>query len=216
MALVATALRRTRLAAYGLTRECLRAQFRAAAAGAPPVLVISAALYWLGWTSWGDAIALSALQVIVLLALGWMLRGWRDEGAERWAGLALLLPPALLLAAQPGAVAWRLPVRLLATFALVAPAEEMLFRGYIQTRLNEAFGRPYRMLEAGWGWGLVLTAILFGVWHLVSPFDPFSGRYELAWTWGLWTAFAGLLLGWARERTGGLVAPWLWHGLINL
>ena len=140
-----------------------------------------------------------------------------DAGERRReAGLALLVPGFLLLSMAQPAAPLPVPLRLLGTLALVAPAEELLFRGYVQSRLNAAFGRPVTFLGARCGPGLVLTSLLFGAWHVLNPFDPFSGQFGLAWTWGLWTAFLGLLLGWARERTGGLEAPWLWHALINL
>ena len=36
----------------------------------------------------------------------------------------------------------------------------VMFTGYMQSRLNAVFGRPYRLLEANWGWGLVISAVL--------------------------------------------------------
>ena len=47
------------------------------------------------------------------------------------------------------------------TYALfVGFGEENLYRGYMQSRLNEAFGRPYRFFGVPFGWGVFVTALL--------------------------------------------------------
>jgi membrane protease YdiL (CAAX protease family) len=38
------------------------------------------------------------------------------------------------------------------SFIFVGPCEELVFRGYTQSRLNDAFGRPYRFLGINLGW----------------------------------------------------------------
>ena len=35
----------------------------------------------------------------------------------------------------------------------VGLGEELLFRGYIQSRLNEAWGRPFQFYGVPWAWG---------------------------------------------------------------
>lgn len=40
-------------------------------------------------------------------------------------------------------------------------AEEIVFRGVHQSLLNRAFGRPWRIANADFGWGLIITAVLF-------------------------------------------------------
>jgi len=83
--------------------------------------------------------------------------------------------------------------------------EEILFRGYIQSRLNRTFGRPFSFCGVRWGFGVIITAILFGSMHF------FHGTGTL-W-WGLWTIFGGLVFGFLREKTGGIVAPAMAHGV---
>jgi membrane protease YdiL (CAAX protease family) len=39
------------------------------------------------------------------------------------------------------------------------------------------------------------------------------GNWHLTPWWGLWTFFAGLVLGFVREKTGSIVAPTILHGL---
>lgn len=89
----------------------------------------------------------------------------------------------------------------------VGLGEEILFRGYIQSRLNVVFGRPFQFLGTHWGWGLIIASILFGLFHYVNPHNP----YHL-W-WAFWTFFSGLLYGLIREKTGSIVAPSIIHGM---
>lgn len=93
------------------------------------------------------------------------------------------------------------------TFGLftIGFGEEILFRGYIQSRLNRAFGKPFRIWGVRWGWSAVITAVFFGLVHYLHG----SGTL---W-WGVWTTFAGLVFGFLREKTGCIVAPAIAHGV---
>jgi uncharacterized protein len=85
--------------------------------------------------------------------------------------------------------------------------EEIFFRGYIQSRLNLVFGRPYQFAGIPWGWGLIIASLLFGFMHYVNPHNPYQ-----VW-WVFWTFFSGLMYGIIREKTGGIVAPAIAHGM---
>jgi hypothetical protein len=105
-------------------------------------------------------------------------------------------------------------IALFLTYALfVGFGEEILYRGYIQSRLNEAFGKPYRFFGVAFGWGAILTALLFGLSHagLLGFLLGLSTKVTLAWS--LWTFFGGLVFGFVREKTGSILAPALLHGL---
>lgn len=91
--------------------------------------------------------------------------------------------------------------------------EEFVWRGYIQSRLNQAFGRPYQLWGIQFGPGLIITSLLFGLSHAFNTYDPSAGKYELAWGWALFTTFGGLFFGILREKTNGLLAPGIAHGL---
>lgn len=95
----------------------------------------------------------------------------------------------------------------------LGPGEEILYRGYMQSRLNAVFGRPYRLLGAEWGWGLVIATLLFGLMHAFNGFDPARGQYQLDWAWAAGATVAGLVFAYLRERTGSVVAPAILHGL---
>ena len=90
-------------------------------------------------------------------------------------------------------------------FIVIGLSEEFFFRGYLQTQLNAAYGRPYRFLGTPWGRGLIYASLLFGLCHIVTG--------DLA---RLRVAFFGLFAGWLRERTGGVAVPAAYHGFANL
>jgi uncharacterized protein len=91
-------------------------------------------------------------------------------------------------------------------FFFVGFGEEILFRGYIQSRLNASFGRPFRLMGVHWGWGLIIASVLFGIMHFINPYNPYQ-----IW-WAFWTFFSGLLFGLIREKTGSILAPAIVHG----
>jgi hypothetical protein len=117
---------------------------------------------------------------------------------------ALVLPACLgLIPLMQGSAI--LPERLVSFLfylLFLSSGEEFLFRGYIQSRLNMAFGRPFRFWGVSFGWGLVLTALIFGLMHILNPFNPFLGEFDLYIWWGMWTVFGGLMFGYVREKVG--------------
>lgn len=88
------------------------------------------------------------------------------------------------------------------SIALIAPAEELLFRGAIQGRLRQSFGR--------WP-SIVGASLLFGAMHLLN----FQGSLLGAVLGAAVVGAVSLLWGYVRERTGNVVVPMLVHGLYN-
>jgi len=78
----------------------------------------------------------------------------------------------------------------------IAPgiAEELLFRGYIQTRLTRRWGA---------GVGIAITALLFGVMHM----DLVHGGFALV---------MGLFLGYLTERSGSIRPAMICHATNNI
>jgi membrane protease YdiL (CAAX protease family) len=72
--------------------------------------------------------------------------------------------------------------------------EELLFRGVL-----------YDGVEWQWGWkaAVLVTAAIFGIFHVAGYPPGFVGA--------LMAAIYGLLLGWLRHRTQGLILPILAH-----
>ena len=60
---------------------------------------------------------------------------------------------------------------------------------------------------------MVITALLFGLMHVLNPFNPFLGKFDLYIWWGVWTIFGGLSNGYIREKTGSVLPPAILHGL---
>jgi membrane protease YdiL (CAAX protease family) len=94
--------------------------------------------------------------------------------------------------------------------------EEIMFRGYMQSRLNEGFGYPWKFAGVKFGPGLLITSMLFGVLHLLNPFNPLQVQYGLAIWSGISSMVAGFLFGFIREKTGNVLAPSIAHGLVDL
>lgn len=165
--------------------------------------------------------------VMILFTVGVLLIGRRNFTSS---GLSLAGIPAGLFFALLGAllglplmVAWGYHHPLLQTLltaaALVIGAgvgEELFFRGYIQSRINEAFGRPFRVRGVSFGAGLIVSTVLFAFLHTLNPVDYFHGRYPFAWGLGAVTLGSGLLFAWLREATGSVAAGIIAHSLIDI
>jgi membrane protease YdiL (CAAX protease family) len=102
-------------------------------------------------------------------------------------------------------------------FLLIMPglAEELVFRGVYQSLLNRVFGKPWRLANAEFGWGLIITAILFaGSNGLVAVDSQLHARIVLH------SAIAPVMLslvsGWVRERTDSVWPSVFGHNLSNI
>jgi hypothetical protein len=101
-----------------------------------------------------------------------------------------------------------LAARLIGVIVFVAFMEEIFFRGFMQSRLNDAFGKPFAIKGVTFGPALFVAALVFGLFH------PISVAGDPPWPWALWTTAFGLVLGFLREKTGSIYAPGLVHGII--
>lgn len=90
------------------------------------------------------------------------------------------------------------------TFVVALP-EEFFYRGYLQTRLRDAWPQGRVFFGARLGPAFWLTALLFALGHLAI--------FEV---WRLSVFFPALLFGWMRERTGSVVGAALFHAAANL
>jgi membrane protease YdiL (CAAX protease family) len=87
----------------------------------------------------------------------------------------------------------------------VAFPEEVFYRGYMQSRLDQVYTKRYTLFGTQVGCGFLYTALLFALGHYLIVFQLSS----------LATFFPGLAFGWLRERTGGIAASTLFHALCN-
>ena len=99
-------------------------------------------------------------------------------------------------------------------FQLTMPGldEELFYRGVLLLMLNEAFGRPVRILGAWMGWGAVLSSLAFGLTHALGYAD---GAFTFEPLLMASTGVSALLLVWLREKTGSVLLPILLHNYGN-
>ena len=155
------------------------------------------------------------MEVIGLALMVWILNRQKPvkSGRRNVISIVLLLLLPILVALAMGKLSVVIVSTVIWQFVFSGYGEEFAFRGYFQSRLNQAFGRPLRLFGIQFGAGLIITSLLFGLWHADNTYDPAIGFSSLAWGWGLWTFAAGLFFGVLREKTGTLVAPGIAHGL---
>ena len=88
---------------------------------------------------------------------------------------------------------------------VVALPEEFFYRGYLQTRLRDAWPKGRMFLGARLGAAFWVTAILFALGHLA-----------ILEVWRLGVFFPALIFGWMRERSGSVVGAAMFHASSNL
>jgi len=166
-------------------------------------------------TGWGFLpgwayVLVFVLPVILVFALGakpadiGLHRGHRSFAtAGVWSGLrALMLAPAFL-AGQ----ALRIVGMAVLHVVGVAFPEELLFRGILQSRLSLILGST---------WAVVLSALLFGLWHLGVNDSAYGGDLATAAARSvLVQGTLGLGYSFAFARTRSLIAPSLAHAAFN-
>lgn len=176
--------------------------------------LVAALLLGIGYTSLKGGLLISIADVLAIALMLWILARQKtvQNGKPNLiiTGLLLLFPILVGLAMN------RLTLIVVSTVIwqfFSGFGEEFVFRGYVQSRLNQAFGRPMRMFGVQFGWGLIVTSLLFGFFHAFNMYDPAIGLASLSWGWALFTTFGGLFFGILREKTGTLLAPSIAHGL---
>jgi membrane protease YdiL (CAAX protease family) len=130
----------------------------------------------------------------------------------QWKRLSVYLPLGIVFGIALGAIEYLVlrPAPAFPTFegtyllqqtlymgVFVAVGEELLFRGLIQSDLEQLLGD---------GWGLVLASVLFGIMHMTWRSAP-----ELVFTF-----LAGLAFGYAYQRTKSLTMPMVMHCVGNV
>jgi membrane protease YdiL (CAAX protease family) len=89
---------------------------------------------------------------------------------------------------------------------VIALPEEAFYRGYLQSRLDDAWAPRWRLLGASLGPGWLVTAAIFALGHVATV--PLPTRLAVF--------FPALLFGWLRARTGGIGASLTFHMLCNV
>jgi membrane protease YdiL (CAAX protease family) len=209
--LLLLAAARRNLASYGLSLRNVSYHLDVTATAFVPVAIAAALLAFINYRQWSGALILAGAQIAVLLALGRLLKRKPTRNENGFMIGALLLITGSNLAPK---ATWEHAVSALLFYILfLGLGEELLFRGYIQSRLNAVFRKPFQFYGVRWGWGIIIASTLFGFMHVLNIGSLVGGHWELAWWWGFWTFFGGLVLGFVREKTGSIAASTLLHGL---
>ena len=96
---------------------------------------------------------------------------------------------------------------LLTQFLVIAIPEEVLFRGYFQTRLTDLWPKTRRLLGAELAMGpWLLQAVFFAIVHYIVDWNVAR----------LAVFFPALLFGWLRARRGSVGAGVAYHVMCNL
>lgn len=207
----AMAIRRKKPADYGISFNNIKYHLDIAATCFIPVVLASIPFgFGVNYRSWGSALILAALKIGLLFFLALILR---NKPSAPGMGIAITGMLLLLPASGAGAMLAKSLV-IFSTYAIfVGFGEEIIYRGYTQTRLNEAFGKPYQFFGVAFGWGAIITVLSFGLTHMGILGWLLGMSSKVTWAWGFWTFFGGLVFSYLREKSGGILVPALLHGL---
>lgn len=89
---------------------------------------------------------------------------------------------------------------------IIALPEEAFYRGYLQSRLDEAMPWRVKILGAHVGPAILVTSLIFALGHFATIREPAR----------LAVFFPSLLFGWLRARTGGIGAGLTFHAACNV
>ena len=142
----------------------------------------------------GRSLGLIGVGIVVLLGLQYAI-----NGILQWAGFSPGANQAVL--AGVGDPFYFL-VMVVVSLLFVGPAEELLFRGAVQGRLRESWGR----------WPAIITAtVLFGLIHIPGV----TGGLGAQLSYALLAGVLGIVLGYLYEYTDNIVVPAVTHGCYN-
>jgi hypothetical protein len=148
-------------------------------------------------------VAVVAIVVILPLFVGGLVLALRLGCAHA----PSLVPASCFRATHP---TWRIPsgfaMQAAGQLVVIALPEELLFRGYVQGRLEEAWPPTRTLFGARVGVAWIVSAALFGLGHFLVTFEPqMLSRF-----------FPGLVFGWMFARTRSIVPSTIFHAACNL
>jgi membrane protease YdiL (CAAX protease family) len=170
------------------------------------------------WNWQGKLLALIATPALAALpAFGWRRVGLTLEHAP--GSLKASMPVVALYCAFFLALALAFPndppTGEDIAFQLTMPGleEEPFYRGLLLFALYRAFTGRVRLLGVDWGWGAVLSCLLFGLAH---SFGWSDGQFSFDPLTMALTALPSFIAVWVALRTGSLLLPILMHNFGNL
>ncbi|MEY4555930.1 MAG: hypothetical protein RL093_1049 [Pseudomonadota bacterium] len=169
------------------------------------------------WNWQGKALALVATLLIASLPVF----GWRRSGltlAQAAGNLKASIPVVLLYIAFFTGIAWLFPTEPASAetiaFQLTMPGleEEPFYRGVLLFALDRAFQGRKKLLGVEWGWGAILSCVVFGLAHAFGFSD---GQFSFDPLTMALTAVPSLIGVWLVLRTRSVLLPVVLHNFGN-
>jgi membrane protease YdiL (CAAX protease family) len=169
------------------------------------------------WNWQGKALALAATLLIASLPVF----GWRRSGltlTQAAGSLKAAVPVALLYIGFFAGIAWLFPTEPATAetiaFQLTMPGleEELFYRGLLLFALDRAFLGRKQFLGVEWGWGAVLSCVLFGLAHAFGFSD---GQFSFDPITMALTAVPSFIGVWLVLRTRSVLLPVVLHNFGN-
>jgi uncharacterized protein len=102
--------------------------------------------------------------------------------------------------------AWDTLNEVFGQLVIIALPEEAFYRGYLQSRLDDALPGRVKIFGASVGPALVVSSVIFALGHFATLREPAR----------LAVFFPSLVFGWLRARTGGIGAGVVFHASCNV
>ena len=217
---------------YGLSLKDSKSQIHYGFAGAMIMMILGLGFGFLksrGISTSGrtGSIVMSLIAIIMIALFVFIFRGnKKNYKTEKKLKIRLIYQLSILLIMigspivaalikgnnVPGIIAWDLYFLIMVGFG-----EEIKFRGYFQSRINEEYGRPWKFFSISFGPGLLIVSLLFGLSHILQfgVFNPFLGQYDINPWMGLQAFFGGFFYGLIREKSDSIVSSGIAHGVPN-
>lgn len=218
---------------YGLSLKDSKSQIHYGFAGAMIMMILGLGFGFLksrGISTSGrtGSIILSLVAIIMIALFVFIFRkNKKTEKTEKSIKIRLIYQLSILLIMTgcpiaaalikgnnvPGIIAWDLYFLIMVGFG-----EELKFRGYFQSRINEGYGRPWNFFGISFGPGLLIVSFLFGLSHIIQfgVFNPFLGQYDINPWMGLQAFLGGFFYGLIREKSESIVSSGIAHGVPNV
>jgi len=180
----------------------------------PNLVIFVMNMTWAGVTDLPVSVFVSGVTLLsMFLTLKHLSLGGSPRPRRDLALIVVLLGAPLILSVVFGSFSLKLASGVVWELVFGGVAEEVLYRGYMQGRVNEEYGRPWSFMGVGFGPGLLVSSALYGFAGAMSGFRPWRDLYELSLPLGVHGLALGLFLGFLREATGDIGASSVANGL---
>ncbi|MBN2881739.1 CPBP family intramembrane metalloprotease [Candidatus Woesearchaeota archaeon] len=100
-------------------------------------------------------------------------------------------------------------------FTAIMPGlnEELIYRGLLLGLLNKIFERKYRIFKTNFGWGAIITSLIFGILHGFQLGDNLQFQFDFFTI--IISGIYGFVYALIRERSGSLVFPVIAHSAVD-